>query len=304
MQSRELIARGRKTCARLRERAAQSFIAGQQRERVERILSADQQPEWCDSEDVFATVSAEYPPLENDGWSSYNAWWRGIQRAPALIQISGLRRPGARALDASCGDGMTGTLLASYGHQVTLHDLEDWRDPRARPLPFTLGDLCQGLPMESESFDLVFSYNTFEHLTDPAQALAELLRLTKKGGVLYLDFGPLYNSPWGLHAFGAMRMPYPQFLFSPAFREAKFRDFGLYDLGRETDTLQPLNGWRAEQYERLWCETGCEILSQTAKRDTSHLDLIERFPQSFQGQGLTFDDVTVTQLDVALRRIR
>ena len=34
-------------------------------------------------------------------------------------------------LRSGAGDGMVGKLLADYGHDVTLADFQDWRDPRA-----------------------------------------------------------------------------------------------------------------------------------------------------------------------------
>ena len=52
---------------------------------------------------------------------------------------------------------------------------------------------------QSESFDFVFSKDTFEHLKDPDFFLNEFYRILKSGGELILGFGPLWHSPFGDH---------------------------------------------------------------------------------------------------------
>jgi SAM-dependent methyltransferase len=274
------------------------------RKKVEAILARPEPSSFYDSEEVFDRLQRRYPPRPEYGWTAYEAWSRGMQRAPGLIRGLGLTEPGARVLDAACGGGMTGAILASYGHHVTLHDLEDWRDARAKSLPFVAGDLGAALPLSPDQFDLIFSYNAFEHIGDPAAALRELVRLCRPGGLIHLDFGPLYHGPWGLHAWTALRMPYPQFLFSPEFRQRKIDEIGLLDLGRRTTTLQPLNQWTLGSFERLWRESGCEIEASAVIPDVEQLDVIARFPEAFTGTGLSFADVTAFQLSVTLRKPR
>lgn len=272
-------------------------------ERIQRLLAQPDPPQPYDTEQVFAELQRRYPARTDYGWDPFSTWWRGIQRAPALIQLSSLREPGSRVLEVACGDGMTGRVIASFGHDVTLHDLEDWRDRRARELPFVAADLCESMPLEPERFDLIFSYNSFEHISGPAAALAELVRLCRPGGVIYLDFGPLYASPWGLHVGSTLHMPYVQFLFSPDFHQRKIEDLGgLEDLGKRSMSPQPLNRWRLVQFEELWNQSGCEIISSDSKLDLAHLDVIERYPLAFRGMHLTVTDVTAHQISVLLRK--
>jgi SAM-dependent methyltransferase len=287
---------------RVLNRKVDEFWEQQQRRRVEEILERPEAPSTYDSEEVFTRLQREYPPREDYAWDAFAAWSRGVQRVPGLIKLAGREEPGARVLEATCGDGMTGVVIASYGHSLTLHDLEDWRDSRAREFPFVAGDLCTRLPLEDESFDLIFSYNAFEHVYDPAAALKELVRLCSTGGMIYLDFGPLFCSPWGLHAWTALGMPYPQFLFSPEFYQRKIDQHGLYDLGNRTTTLQPLNRWRLAEFEQLWRESGCEVVAYSTREDVTCLDVVERFPRAFTGTGLSFADVTSFQISVALRK--
>jgi hypothetical protein len=54
-----------------------------------------------------------------------------------------------------------------------------------------------GLP--SNSVDLVFSCNAFEHIIDLPETLAELRRVMKFGASVYSHFGPIWSGPDGHH---------------------------------------------------------------------------------------------------------
>src|SRR5690606_35278753 len=123
--------------------------------------------------------------------------------------------------EVACGDGMAGRALAEFGHSVQLTDIEDWRDTRAFALPFVQSDLSKGLDVPKESFDAVLCFNAFIHFLDPAAALAQLEAACKPGGRIYLEFGFLYPSAWGLHAYRTVRAPYAQFLFDEGFLRAR-----------------------------------------------------------------------------------
>jgi SAM-dependent methyltransferase len=269
-------------------------------ERIVPILSSAQPPQHYD--DMFERLQSSYKQWWGEyGFDGYSTWRRGCERAVSLLEIEELREPGLEVFDAGCGEGMTGLVLASYGHRVTLNDTKDWRDSRAKDLPFVQGNICNSLPLASGSFDLIVSYNTFEHVEDPAAALTELVRLCTKGGFLYLDFSPLYCSPLGLHAFSFL-MPYPQFLFSPSFIQAKVEELGANDLGQNLPELQPTNRWRIAEFRRIWALSGCEILSVTEGAENRHLHMVVDFPKAFSGRGLSVEDVTVTAVSVMLRK--
>lgn len=44
----------------------------------------------------------------------------------------------------------------------------------------------ENLPFKNNSFDLVISFNSLDHFQDPTEALREISRILKKGGILYL----------------------------------------------------------------------------------------------------------------------
>ena len=197
---------------------------------------------------------------------------------------------------------MLGLALKSFGHKVVLLDSEDWRDARARNLEFVAADCCASLPFPDNSFDLVCSYNSFEHLPDPAAALRQIARTIRPGGLIHLDFGPIYTGPWGLHAYRTLRMPYPQYLFSEGFIRQKLSDLGIWDLGKKRSELQYLNKWKLTDFYGLSEQSGCTFVNLVVGRDESGISLVSKFPEAFRGRGLTLDDLTASNIIVTLRK--
>jgi SAM-dependent methyltransferase len=269
--------------------------------RIETILTSPSAPEHCDSDEVFDKLHKAYSARPPYNFDAYSTWKRGVERAMNLMdRFEIVRKPPLEIFEAGCGDGMTGHALVYYGHSVLIQDIEDWRDMRAKVVRFLRSDLCKKLPLSSDQFDIVYSYNTFEHLDDPSFALSELTRISRK--YIYLEFGPLYSSPWGLHAHRSFLMPYPQFLFSEPYLAEKFALFGIYDLGKKRNALQPMNRWSVGQFEELWNETGCSIIFSHELVDDSHLDIIEMFPKAFQGRGLSLRDVTTQAIYIGFMK--
>ena len=290
-----ILRRGAAVAAGLRERALEAAVA--------RALEADGDPEPSASEAVFAELQRAYPVQEDYGYGHYDKWDRATRRAGYLLkEAEALQTPGRRVLELGCGDGTLGRVLSEYPHDVVLSDLDDWRDEGVRHLPFAKGDVCEGLDVEAESVDVVVSYNTFEHVGDPAAAFDEILRVCRPGGRVRLSFGPLYASPWGLHAYRTLLMPYPQYLFTEALVRDKLRALGISDLGADRDELQPLNRWTVGQFRALWADGRTRVLSEGFNRDVRHLGVVVRRPEAFRGRGLTVDDLVTANVYVTLEK--
>jgi len=101
-------------------------------------------------------------------------------------------RPGS-VLDWGCGWGQVSALLRERG--VDVHPF-DYRPDEPRPgearlerfpdLVCTFSPEPVTLPFEDASFDAVLSCGVLEHVQDPAGSLAELHRVLRPGGRLYV----------------------------------------------------------------------------------------------------------------------
>jgi ubiquinone/menaquinone biosynthesis C-methylase UbiE len=122
------------------------------------------------------------------------------QRSYALMQI----QPGHKVLDLGCGPG-TDTIplapLVGVNGQVIGGDYDEAMIAEAEQRAEQAGlntwvrHQCvdaMSLPFENDYFDSCRSERLFQHLLDPAQALSEMIRVTKPGGwvvVLDTDWG-------------------------------------------------------------------------------------------------------------------
>ena len=287
-------------------RKAKNSIANRRKKRlvrmVERVIASGEPSRPLDCEELFGRLQNTYAPLPEYGYDAISSWNRASERVGEIISLLEPESSGERALEVGCGDGMVGRLLQVYGYEVVIVDIEDWRDARARSVPFTRASVCSGLPFADESFDFVYSYNSFEHFSSPENAFSEIMRVCRPSGHVYLSFGPLYSSPWGLHAYRTLLMPYPQFLFSERFLEEKLEVLGISDLGRTSTELQHVNRWKVREFESLWNKPGLEVVRQVNRLNEKHLDVILDHPRAFRGRGLSYEDVVTYGLSVLLTR--
>ncbi len=122
------------------------------------------------------------------------------------------RLVGARdVLDAACGEGYGSHLLSTTAARVSGVDLSAEAIAHARErypserLDFRVADVLD-LPFDDDSFDVVVSFETLEHLSQQDAMLAEFRRVLRSGGVLVLSspdrrtYSELtgYNNPFHL----------------------------------------------------------------------------------------------------------
>ncbi len=109
-----------------------------------------------------------------------------------------------RILDMACGCGTFVLHGLKNGFNVCGIDLELWKLQYVRRKVHECGyppewlnrfHVARGenLPYKNQTFDLVTSYQTIEHVQDVTKCLNEMLRVLKPGGILYLR-APSYNT--------------------------------------------------------------------------------------------------------------
>ena len=109
-----------------------------------------------------------------------------------------------RILDVGCSDGLVCNLLLNENPKsVTGIDLLDTVGCRYPDKKITYIKMnAEKLQFDDNTFDVSLSIATMEHVMNPANAICEMIRVTKPGGYVYIQAGPLYYSPYGHHMFG------------------------------------------------------------------------------------------------------
>src|SRR5699024_8847099 len=131
-----------------------------------------------------------------EGWSSRskNMWENGSRKdiIPFMKRII----PSGNVIDIGCGDGYGTHLLKENGYDVLGVDLSEEMIALAREkkihedIPFQQGDICS-LPFQGNAFDGALIVNVIEWTEQPLQALHELRRILKPGGVICIGIlGP------------------------------------------------------------------------------------------------------------------
>ena len=131
-------------------------------------------------------------------------WWYRGRRRIVLEAIERLRLPAeARLLDAGCGSGAMLDHLRRFGSvtgvDVNVAAVEYALERGAGPVKTAAVD---HLPFADQEFDLVLCLDVLEHVPDDRQVLAELRRVSSKGGFLIASV-PAYPALWSPHDVAA-----------------------------------------------------------------------------------------------------
>jgi SAM-dependent methyltransferase len=124
---------------------------------------------------------------------------------------------GKSYLDMGCGTGELTLALAGMGAgRITGVDflprsIDTARAHAARigagNVSFACADLHSWAP--PQKYDVLLSFDAFEHIEDPRAFLLRMKQLLAPGGVAVICFGPLFHSPFGDHMWGFFRVQLP-----------------------------------------------------------------------------------------------
>lgn len=204
-------------------------------------------------------------------------------------------------LETGAADAMIARALMRDGKKVLATDIQDdVLDPRAvlDRVPFALMSATD-LALPDASIDVLYSFDSMEHMDDPKAAMDEAVRVVRPGGYIYLRFGPLYQSADGMHLGTRLRVPHASVLFT---RETI--DTYMSAVGRTALNHDYCNGWSLDAYRTLF-DSYANSLDRVVyfeHWDLSGLDVICRHPSCFRAKSEHLDTFLVSVIEVLFRR--
>jgi SAM-dependent methyltransferase len=253
---------------------------------IKAIENAKNSCQWLELKDL-EDLNSRFKAMEKYLFDPETTNKRGLDRANEILTVlksvpdTGELPDGFKSIELGALDSMTSFHLQKKGFSTTAIDITDShfsQDIQRAGVDQLVMD-AENLLFRDNSFDLVFSYNSFEHFNDPEKVLAEALRVLHPGGYLYVNFGPLYPSPFGLHGYESIPVPYVQHLFPRDMLEKFCADNNL-----GTIEFDNLNVWSASQFHELWhsYRDKVEVIKYTERLDNYGIELILKYPECFK----------------------
>ena len=180
-------------------------------------------------------------------WAVNNPW-RPIQQRWEIRWVKKWMslKPGSVILEVGCGRGAgAGIILKEFQPALLqamdldgqmIHLAKKYLSPeQVGKISFYVGDVVR-LPYRNGALDAVFGFGVLHHVPDWANALAEISRVLKPGGVFFLE--ELY--PWLYQNFLTRRIllhPAEHRFYSPDLKEALAQNSFALEKFREIKSL-------------------------------------------------------------------
>ena len=135
----------------------------------------------------------------------------------AVAQVAGYcELSGRTVLDVGGGGGWFTAAFRAHGARCYLFepDRTELYSRKTMPAGAVLADGLL-LPVRDGAADVAFSSNVLEHVPDPMRLIGEMIRVTRRDGLIYLAFTNWY-SPWGGHEMS------PWHYLGPRFAERRY----------------------------------------------------------------------------------
>ncbi len=174
--------------------------------------------------------------MQNEGEMTYAMWQytKGEDTIKFYLEYTDMDTMfgGKDVLDVGCGAGGKSLYYLSKGAEsVTGMDVVEKYEEESMALAAELGlegfkfICCDAARtgLHDASFDTVIMNDAMEHVADPGAVLAEVYRILKPGGRLYVNFPP-YDHPFGAHLSDVIGIPWVHRFFSDKTLIAAYKD--------------------------------------------------------------------------------
>jgi len=128
-------------------------------------------------------------------------WWFVVRRQllEYLLKQAVPKIAMPTILDVGCGTGANAAVLSKFGRVIcTDFAPEALSFSRRRGVNRLIRSRIEAMGVADESFDVVTALDMLEHTDDDLVAMAELWRVTKRGGMLIITV-PAYGFLWSEH---------------------------------------------------------------------------------------------------------
>ncbi len=262
------------------------------------ISRSEKGPEHL-TEKLFYEYLEKFPVGERMLYTDDAVLTRGNDRAQTVLATAAKHHQGNYIdfLELGAGEGMVSAALQLAGKNATAIEYRsDDFDKRAKNADVNLLKMdAADLSFDDESFDVVFSYNCYEHFPMPGKVFSESLRVLRKGGLMFIQFAPLYYSPWGAHAYNIIGIPYCHYLFDKRFMNSYIAE----NTNEKFVFDETLNRWHVNQFRELWHKKfSAQVLVKEYNEIKApfFLDLVIQHPSCFKNKITSMDDLLVNEI--------
>jgi ubiquinone/menaquinone biosynthesis C-methylase UbiE len=221
-----------------------------------------------------------------DEREDFNSHKAEVEALVSILNRVGVTPSAAmRVLDLGGGQGMhVGYLSALFG-EVYCGDVIDYSSlyggeflklldekHRRNEVAFRLDRVAfhrtdaMNLFYRDDLFDCVVSINAFEHIPDPGRALDEMLRVTRRGGHVYVATDPIWTADTGSHFFHRVPEPWAHLRHDDASFQRRMREQGASE-GEIDEYRHAMNRWRESDFARMVSKVETRGLAEVVYAD-------------------------------------
>lgn len=283
----------------LKDRLRYLFLLRRIKNIKTKFSNASTETKWLDKNE-FDKLMKKYPINEVQSYEKLALKSRAEYRVKEMNNYINLSRL-KKTLEIGCYDGMVSKELKDNGKEAYAVDIRSWIQEEAKEagVKHYVMDAAN-LKFTDNSFDFIFTYDSFEHFSDPEKVLLEASRVLKKNGYFFISFGNCFHSAKALHINDKINIPYCQLLFKKELLNKYVKDHELGEIHYDF-----INNWTNRQFKKLWKkhESNFKIIKYKEILNLNNLEIISEYPSIFRSKTNDFNDLIVNDFIIVLKKI-